>query len=190
MDSRRFAGPVHHLRTTLKAATAADHARLDGRLSAFDLTTLAGYRNFLEVNAAALLPLEAALVVAGVRQVLPDWDRRARSHAILNDLARIGGRSQPLDPPALADRFAALGTLYVLEGSRLGAAYLLKHVRRAADPRIVGATCYLAHGVGQNLWASFLAVLESHAPDLVDEDDIVASARRAFDLFARAAVLS
>src|SRR5262245_57771211 len=53
------------LRNILKEATARDHARLDGRLGAFDLHDSAGYRRFLEANAAALLPLEGALVAAG-----------------------------------------------------------------------------------------------------------------------------
>lgn len=173
-------------RTILKEATAAYHARLDAQLGAFDLHDLAGYRRFLEANAAALLPLEAALVAAGVHEFL-DWDRHTRSRAILGDLAAIGGSAAPLDPPVLSGRPAVLGTLYVLEGSRLGAAYLLKHVRRACDPRILNATAYLAHGAGQHLWQDFLAALERHAGEWPDEDDIVVPARRAFDLFVRAA---
>lgn len=173
------------LRTTLKEATAANHARLDAQLGAFDLHDLAGYRRFLEASAAALLPLEAALVAAGVRDIL-DWDRHARSRAILADLAAVGGAVVPLDQPALSGRPALLGTLYVVEGSRLGAAYLLKHVRRARDPRILNATAYLAHGAGQHLWQDFLAALARHAGEWPDEDDIVIPARRAFDLFATA----
>jgi heme oxygenase len=175
------------LRNTLKAATAADHARLDIKLGAFDLHDLAGYRRFLEANAAALLPLEGALVAAGVRDLLPDWDRHARARAILGDLSAIGGAPKLLDPPLLAGTPAMLGTLYVLEGSRLGAAYLLRHVQKAGDRRILHATAYLAHGTGQHLWPDFLAVLESHAEVVDDEADIVEPARRAFDLFYKAA---
>jgi heme oxygenase len=175
------------LRNILKDATAADHARLDDRLGAFDLHDLGGYRRFLEANAAALLPLEGALVAAGVRNILPEWDRHRRSRAILSDLAAIGGTPRLLDPPVLNGRFAVLGTLYVLEGSRLGAAYLLRHVRRASDPRILGASTYLAHGAGQHLWRDFLVVLESHADELDNQEDVIEPARRAFDLFSRAA---
>jgi heme oxygenase len=175
------------LRNILKDATATDHAKLDGRLAAFDLHELTGYRRFLEANAAALLPLEGALVAAGVRDILPDWDRHRRSRAILSDLAAVGGTPQLLDPPVLSGPLAVLGTLYVLEGSRLGAAYLLRHVRRASDPLIRNATAYLAHGAGQHLWQDFLAVLESHADELRDEADLIEPARRALDLFSRAA---
>ena len=60
---------------------------------------MAGYRRFLEINAAALLPLERSLERAGVRDMLPDWDDRARTDAILTDLARLGGRPGRLDAP-------------------------------------------------------------------------------------------
>jgi heme oxygenase len=178
------------LRSILRDATSAGHARLDARLGALDLCTAAGYRKFLEINAAALLPLEQSLLRAGVRDVLPDWDHRARSSSILRDLARLGGTPRLLDVPELTDRFAVLGTLYVLEGSRLGAAYLLRKVRQCGDPLVSGNTAFLGHGAGRPLWPGFLAVLERHAGELADDDDIAGPARRAFSVFERAAALS
>jgi heme oxygenase (biliverdin-IX-beta and delta-forming) len=178
---------VPTLRTILRQATADDHERLDRQLVAYDLETLTGYRRFLEINAAALLPLEDALVAGGVRELLPDWNLRARTDAILTDLAAIDGDVELLDEPRLESRFALLGTLYVLEGSRLGAAYLIRSAQRSADCRVRSATAYLAHGTGLGLWTSFLSVLESHARELTDCDRLVEPARRAFDLFAEAA---
>ena len=189
-DPRRITRQSPALRSILRDATAAEHARLDARLGAFDLRTVGGYRKFLEINAAALLPLERALVRAGVRDVLPDWDHRARSKSILCDLARLGGTPRSLDVPELPDRSAVLGTLYVLEGSRLGAAYLLREVRQCSDAVVSGNTAFLSHGAGRPLWPSFLAALERHASELADDGDIVGPARSAFSLFAEAAVLS
>ena len=177
------------LRRILRDATADDHARLDATLGALDLCSTSGYRRFLEINAAALLPLERSLERAGVGGMLPDWDDRARTDAILTDLARLGGRPGLMDAPELTDRSAMLGTLYVLEGSRLGAAHLLRTVRRCADPLVSGNTAFLAHGSGRHFWPQYLAVLECHADELA-EDDLVRSARSAFDLFAHAAALS
>ena len=177
-------------RSILRDATAADHARLDATLGALDLCTASGYRRFLEINAAALLPLERSLERAGVRDVLPDWDDRARTVAILADLARLGGRPRRLDAPDVAGRAAILGTLYVLEGSRLGAAYLLRSVRQCRDPQVSENTAFLGHGANQRFWPEYLAILESHAGEPADEDDLVVPARRAFDLFAHAAALS
>jgi heme oxygenase (biliverdin-IX-beta and delta-forming) len=189
-DRSRPTRPGPLLRSILRDATADEHARLDARLGALDLCTVAGYRQFLEINASALLPLEQSLAVAGVRDVLPDWDERTRSEAILSDLTALGGSPRPLDVPALTDRFAVLGTLYVLEGSRLGGAYLLRTVRQCSDPVISGNTAFLGHGAGRPLWPGFLAILESQADDLADEAAIVAPARRAFALFEQAAALS
>jgi heme oxygenase len=181
--------PKSLLRSILRDATAEDHSRLDATLGAFDLCTVPGYRRFLEINAAALLPLERSLERAGVRAVLPDWNDRARTDAILTDLARLGGTPTSLDAPELAKRSALFGTLYVLEGSRLGAAYLLRTVKACNEPLISGTTAFLGHGAGRHFWPQYLAALEAHADELA-EDDLVRSARAAFDLFAQAATLS
>ena len=113
-DPRRITRQSPALRSILRDATAAEHARLDARLGAFDLRTVGGYRKFLEINAAALLPLERALVRAGVRDVLPDWDHRARSKSILCDLARLGGTPRcltapPCSAPSMFSKDRALG---------------------------------------------------------------------------------
>ena len=83
-----------------------------------------------------------------------------------------------------------LGTLYVLEGSRLGAAYLLRTVRQCGDPSVSRNTAFLGHGAGHPFWPEYLTILERHAGELLDADDLVGPARRAFDLFAQAAELS
>jgi heme oxygenase len=81
-------------------------------------------------------------------------------------------------------RSGVLGTMYVLEGSRLGAKFLLKTLADAADPRLFEATTYLAHGRGLRLWQSFLARL---ADEGYDEDEAIFSARLAFAAFEQAA---
>jgi len=182
IDRSQFFHPKPTLRNILKDATTADHRRLDAGLGALPLDTADGYRRFLEINATALLPLESALADAGVRRLLPDWDLRIRTDAIMGDLAALGGASRHLSVDALPNRAAMLGTLYVLEGSRLGAAYLLKSLARSNDPLVSGNTRYLRHGAGRHFWASFLDVLENH--ETIDADDVARSARRTFDLFA------
>ena len=72
------------IRDELRRATAEAHGALDARLGAFDLARLDGYRRFLEINAAALLPLEASLEAAGVAAIFPDWPWRSRRAASCN----------------------------------------------------------------------------------------------------------
>jgi heme oxygenase len=175
------------IRNKLKAATAAAHHRIDERLSVLDLTDTEHYRRFLQANAAALLPLETALEQAGVAAMFEDWASRARSAAITADLGRLGTTAVPLPPPAEPlDRCGMLGTLYVLEGSRLGAAYLVRIVAASPDPRVRAATHYLRHGASQGLWRSFLARLEREAFSAEDEHRMIVSAQQAFAMFAKA----
>ena len=176
-----------HLRDHLRHATSDQHARLDAQFGALDLTGRAGYRAFLEASAAALMPLEDALEAAGVDDVFPDWEQRSRRTAMLDDLARVGGTARPLKADLSLDAGAVLGVMYVLEGSRLGARYLLKTVAKSSDPVVTSATRYLAHGADGRLWQSFLVMLERHAAALSDDAGAIAGARQAFDLFEQAA---
>jgi heme oxygenase (biliverdin-IX-beta and delta-forming) len=176
------------LRDRLKDATAAAHRDLDTQFAAFDLASRRGYRQFLEASAAALLPLEAALEQAGVGGVFADWAQRSRRAAIIADIDRLGGAIRPLRSAGPLNRNSLFGTLYVLEGSRLGAKFLLRMIAHSADPHIGGATAYLSHGAGQPLWRSFLARLESEAVSSDGETEAIAGARRAFAMFAQAAV--
>jgi heme oxygenase len=173
------------LRERLRDETASAHRELDAQLSSFDLTVWSGYRRFLQASAGALLPLEAALVDAGVVKMFPDWLERSRSAAIAADLGQLGSAAQSTVSVPPLTRSGMLGTLYVLEGSRLGAKFLLKTVGDAGDPRIGEATAYLSHGAGQRLWQSFLARLASE--EACDEDEAIEAARAAFAAFEQAA---
>ncbi|MDE5463479.1 biliverdin-producing heme oxygenase [Bradyrhizobium sp. CSS354] len=173
------------LRERLRDATAAAHRELDAQLSSFDLSVFSGYRRFLQASAGALLPLEAALMDADVGKMFPDWPERARSAAIADDLGRLGGAAQSTVTVLPLTRSGVLGTMYVLEGSRLGAKFLLKTVADAGDPRISEATAYLSHGVGKRLWQSFLVKLASE--EACDEDEAIDAARIAFAAFEQAA---
>lgn len=175
------------LREKLKTATAAAHRALDSHFGTFDLTSIAGYRRFLEANAAALLPLEASLERSGIVDLFADWPQRSRGAAMAADLDCIGGAANPLPPMAAMSRKEMLGAMYVLEGSRLGAKYLLRAVAGGQQPQIAAATHYLQHGNGLPLWQTFLDALEREPVTPDGEVEITASAQRAFAMFARAA---
>lgn len=188
-----------NLRSALREATAAAHARLDAHFGRLDLQQLRDYRRFLIAQAAAVLPLETVLLQSGVQQAFPDWSLRMRSDALRSDIARLGGTLSAFIVPPRLEFDAMLGTMYVLEGSRLGARYLLRQVLQSPDRLVAGTTAYLGHGVvshgapghgvpghgaGSGLWQSFLAMLEQHGRSLHDPSMAIAGARRAFKLFA------
>ncbi len=175
-----------NLRGRLKEATAEAHRLLDARIGALDITIFADYRRFLEVIAAALLPLEAHLVASNVGEIFPDWSRRSRRKAIKADLAKLDGEVRPITIERALNRNAVFGSMYVLEGSRLGARVLLKTVRAATDPRIAETAAYLGHGTGQQLWQSFVTTLAREPFTPSDQTEVIDGALNAFELFATA----
>ncbi len=175
------------LRERLREATAQAHAGLDRQFASLDLRNRGEYRCFLAANAGALLPIEDALVAAGVERMFPDWPLRSRRRAIGDDLARLGGVALPLIEVTALDQRAVLGTMYVLEGSRLGARLLLKTVLTSPDPAVADATNYLAHGAREHFWKSFLPILEHHGEGLADDKAAIEGARDAFAIFSQAA---
>lgn len=171
------------LRERLRAATSEAHAALDAKAGGLGLSTRAGYGAFLTASASGLLPLELALERGAVGDWLPDWPRRARREAVAQDLAALD-----LDMPAVAEvptpSFAfAVGMLYVLEGSRLGARFLSRQVS-AANPDLPLA--YLTHGEKDDLWRSFVAWMEAIPKVGFRTDDAEAGARYAFQCFSEA----
>jgi heme oxygenase (biliverdin-IX-beta and delta-forming) len=175
------------LRATLRSGTADAHARLDAQLGLIDLHSLPHYRGFLEAFGKALLPLETALSASGVERTFIDWPQRARSRALLDDVSRLRGTVRPFGALGPFDFDAMLGTMYVLEGSRLGAKVLLAEVLQAPDPVVAKATAFLRHGFDSRLWQSFLQILDRNARKVGDPDKVVAAARFAFELFEVAA---
>lgn len=171
------------LRDRLRAATAKDHAALDAVALTFDIESPSGYGRFLSASAVALTPLELALERAGVGAWLGDWPDRSRRAALSSDLVALG-----LAPPVTAaeptpSRGFGVGLLYVLEGSRLGARFLARRVRRSAPGLPTG---YLGHGDEADLWRSFLGWLEAQPKVGLRTDEALAGARYGFQCFSAA----
>src|SRR5262245_33769303 len=91
-------------RDLLRAATARQHRAVDRRFSPARIASEAGYREFLERSAAAVLPLERALAASGVRYLLSDWDARSRAGVLRRDLADFDIVPQPPPLPAYLPR--------------------------------------------------------------------------------------
>jgi heme oxygenase len=174
------------LRENLKAATASAHRALDTRFGTYDLTSIDGYRCFLEASAAALLPLEAALERSGVADLFADWPQRSRRAAIAADIARTSGTAHLLPAVVTMSRPEMLGAMYVLEGSRLGAKYLLRAVACCTEPQIAEVTHYLRRGSDQPLWRTFLEKLKCERVTPRGEAEMISGAQLAFAMFERA----
>lgn len=138
---------------------------MDRLFSGFDLGSAKGYRLFLIAQAAAHVPVEAALETAGVEALMPDWPARRRSNLIEADLAELGfALPDPVEAPPLPDAAAMMGALYVLEGSRLGGAVLKRELPVQAPMR------FLAAEQAPGAWRKLLAKLDEslYQPGLVE----------------------
>lgn len=168
---------VQTARGMLRAATAPHHDRVDAIFSRADLADRDGYGRFLQAQAGAYLPVEAALTHAGAAALVPDWPARRRAPKLVADLAALG-RDVPDDPADIAfdDAAAVLGGVYVLEGSRLGGAVLARGVP-VEFPRTFLA---LDHSGG---WRQLLDVLERELLSPEQRNAAVESASRVFLLF-------
>jgi heme oxygenase len=165
-------------RFALRAATSEAHERLDALFSRFDLGDRAGYSEFLLAQAGAFLPIEAALNLAGAADILPDWSDRMRSQALLSDLDAMGlAAPAPVPTPTFETDAALLGGLYVLEGSRLGGAMLVRTVPDSLPKS------FLLPG-NPAAWRAFVTVLDERLSSAASVDAAAVSAMAVFDAFA------
>ena len=166
-------------RFALRDATSAWHDRVDAAFSSVVLTDRVGYGRFLQAQAAAHLPVEDALDVAGVEAIVPDWRARRRAEAIRADLAALDLAVPVLEaPPVLPGAAAMLGAAYVLEGSRLGGAMLRRSVPDAF-PR-----AFLSGG-SSAAWRDLISILDAVLGNGKEIDAAITAACDVFMLFER-----
>jgi len=186
-------------RKALREATANAHDRVDAAFADFDLADREGYARFLAAHADVVWPLEAEL--PGER-VIADWEERKRGHLLREDLAflrsafrhpREGGDPEPqamssiaLDPRLRGDDGSwdapvIAGTLYVLEGSRLGGKFLARRLP-AGFPR-----AYLDADQRAEKWQQLLRVIDGLLREPLALDAALAAALATFTAFERSA---
>ncbi len=176
--------PAAGVRHSLRAATAQAHERLDACARRVNLADRKSYGQFLQAQSGPVLALETALQDFGVARLLPDWPLRSRAAALRHDLDYLRLHTESSAPIRLTSAAQAFGTLYVLEGSRLGARVLLQQILAAA-PALRPATRFLSHGSEHRFWTTFVQVLEAKvgANDLAE---CIYGAQQAFALFEAA----
>lgn len=171
----------------LREETRALHAEVEALVPMLDPSLgLEVYGEFLAALWGVHRPLEQQLDrVDGLRDVVPDLDRRFKSEALGADLAALGVDVDQLPlahgGPALDTIARALGCMYVLEGSTLGGQHIHRHLRAvlpvAASEASRFLTCYgAATGSMWNAFREHVARVESD----LDVDASVDAACRTF----------
>jgi heme oxygenase len=164
------------LMQNLRAVTRETHERLDQSImAAAAFETLAGYGRFATVQYLFHRDIDALYDAPALAALLPDLAGRRRLGLIAADLRDLG-LALPEDdaPPAFTthtpvDIPAALGWLYVAEGSNLGAAVLRKEAAKLGLSDTHGARHLAPAPEGPAAkWRSFTDALE--AVELTDAE--------------------
>jgi heme oxygenase len=149
----------------IRAATAAAHEELEGRLDVFRrLGDLKEHRALMIAFHGLYAAAEAALTpwLVGIEGL--DYAGRLKRDVLRVDLASLGARPPaPPRQPTIDDRAQALGFAYVLEGATLGGQLIRKRLR-ATGHSLEGVSFFGIYGVETGpRWRSFCEVLEREA---------------------------
>jgi len=193
-DGDRVADNADVLRR-LRTETAAEHRAVEDTLDllAADLTrdrlvdVLVRMHGFWR-SAEAGLDAWARVEPADAERV--EWSRRHRTALFAADLAALG--ACPAAPgvgprlPDVPDTDAALGRLYVLEGSSLGGVLIDRHLATLPQLRAVGRmTCFSPYGQQTGaMWHAFRTVTRARVAAGGDTDRLVDAARQTFGALA------
>jgi len=160
------------LHAHLKLATAAAHVSLERVLASrgyFDGRHR--YVEYLQRFLAFHREAEQALDAASAQQFIPDWHERRRAEQARQDLISLGAMSLGAAEgnftapsghlPQVIGREQVLGIAYVLEGSTLGGAFLLRQLAAVGVTAQRGGSYLASYGNRRGqMWQRFIATLE------------------------------
>ena len=148
-------------RARLRAATRDAHARVDGSFPR-GLEDIACYRRYLRGMHALVAALGHAFERAGTDAGWRGWWMPQRAHWLAADLDALSLPPSPTVSLGIAGHEGMAGALYVLEGSAMGAAGLLRDVRALGFTPARGAAFLDGHGgrTAGPRWRAFVDYLD------------------------------
>jgi heme oxygenase len=163
-DASGESAPESSVLARLRHATRTHHAELEADMRLDDELTRARYTQFL-LGFHSFMQAWQPLVVASLPLRLHRWVVEAgRMDLLAEDLRSLG--LKPLAPAtlrmALPTRAAAMGSLYVIEGSALGAQVVAPRVARQLGIDRAGGAAYF-HAIADSAaqrWRDFRFLLE------------------------------
>ncbi len=170
----------------LRAATHSTHETLDQSIMAarpFD--SIGNYARFLKVQHAFHRDAAPLYRAPALQHLIPDLSQRTRLAAVAQDAASLGvtlpdyagspATSYGVDVPE------ALGWLYVIEGSNLGAAFLFKAAVKMGLSAEHGAGHLAEAPEGRAAqWRAFKEALDAAQLAEAEEARVIAGAEEAF----------
>ncbi|MBB3676075.1 biliverdin-producing heme oxygenase [Modestobacter versicolor] len=193
-DGNRVADDADVLRR-LRTGTATEHQAVEDALDLLspDLTRARLVDVLTRMHGfwlAAEAGLDAWALAEPADAERAGWPRRRRSPLFAADLAALGapaGATPRPELPAVPDTDAALGRLYVLEGSSLGGVFIDRHL--ATLPQLAAAervTAFSPYGEQTGaMWHAFRTATRARVAGGGDAGRLVASAQQTFGALAR-----
>lgn len=173
----------------LRAATAEKHQELDYAMTPVikKATDTESYTKVLEMFYGSFKPVYTAIREWIGAEEVPDIDSRFSLQNLEKDLVHYGIDPSSIqlmeNPPVINTKGAAMGALYVLEGSSLGGVYLAKMLKDQLGIDETDGLAFFA-GYGKETkakWTSFIQSLENFAADCNCDLQITEAAADTFD---------
>lgn len=147
--------PLHRY---LREVTAEAHADLEALVG--ELQDLSAYKRYVAGLSAFRAPVETSFASADWT-AFGDWRPTLIGRSLAADRIDLGLAGAAAGPPAFsADYSARIGTLYVLEGSSLGARLILRTVRPLGLTEKFGARHLHRQAATLDNWHAFITLLE------------------------------
>lgn len=155
----------------LKENTTSTHESLDKRIMSLNpFSALDRYTQFIRTQARLQQITSSWYQNAELQALFPDLSERDRFNAVQQDCRDLGlsAEAMSVDQEAatqiqVSNNYEALGWLYTVEGSNIGAAILLKHAKESLGlSETHGARHLTGHGDGRGVyWRRFKEALDS-----------------------------
>ena len=173
---------------TIRMRTRDLHVQLESRFDARQaFASRETYVELLRRYLGVFRPLERSMDgLPGWMQERLSWPERRKMVLLERDLAQMGARSTAEDAPGMpciADMDAALGVLYVVEGSCLGGQYLYRDLNARLGLDATSGASFLK-GYGEttgSMWKAFLELLEREVRDAGSAADTACDLFRFFE---------
>lgn len=151
------------------------------------IQTKSDYARLLKYFYAYFRAVEKAIAPFMTSEVVPDYkDRRNATH-LKADIEALGGDIDKDIPkataPAIANKYQALGALYVMEGSVLGGKTIVKMLEKYN----INSGISFFSGYGEKtpvLWGRFIELLNQQITSTEQQHDAIQAAKDTFTLFA------
>ncbi|GGI17580.1 biliverdin-producing heme oxygenase [Oxalicibacterium faecigallinarum] len=171
----------------LKQQTAHKHEQMHRLMErAEPFSSRAQYARFVAAQYVFQRDVEALFALREIQTAIPDLETRGRVSAARNDLRDLDFVIPEMPLAEHITMPAALGWLYVSEGSTLGAAFLLKEVKKKlALSESFGARNLAAYPEGRAIvWQRFTRYLdEARLDEQGKAAEVIAGAHAAFNRF-------